>query len=91
MTSPPSSIDNVYNKMEGARLCPGLEVPMRKRLVIGCVCLLSAVVFFLLGCTEITFSIREDYLSNVTLFPAAGLALLGIAQFIKVMRLKLNW
>ena len=77
--------------MEGARLRPSLEVPMRKRLIIGAVCLASAVLVFLLGYTEITFSIREDYLNSAAIFPAALLALLGIAQFIRVMRLKYDW
>jgi hypothetical protein len=68
-----------------------LEVPMRKRLTIGVVLLLAAVIVFLLGFTEITFSIREDYLSNATIFPAALLALLGIAQIVKVVRFRRNW
>jgi hypothetical protein len=75
----------------GASTRPDLEVPMRKRLIIGVVLLLAAVVVFLLGFTEITFSIHEDYLSNATIFPAALLALLGIAQIIRVVRFRQNW
>jgi hypothetical protein len=63
---------------------------MRKRLIVGSVLLIAAVVVFLLGYTEITFSIREDYLSNATIFPATLLALLGIAQFIKVVRFRMS-
>ena len=63
---------------------------MRKRLIIGSVLLIAAVVVFLLGYTEITFSIREDYLSKATIFPAALLALLGFAQLIKVARFRIN-
>ena len=70
---------------------PGLEVSMRKRLILGGVCLISAVVVFLLGYTEITFSIRDDYASNAAIFPAAFLALFGLAHIIKVVRFKFNW
>ena len=63
---------------------------MRKRLVIGIVFFVASVVVFLLGYAEITFSIREDYMSSTAIFPATLLALIGITQFIKVMRLKNN-
>jgi hypothetical protein len=64
---------------------------MRNRLIIGVVLLLAAVTVFLLGFTEITFSIREEYLDNATIFPAALLALLGMAQIIRVVRFRRNW
>ena len=64
---------------------------MKKRLIIGIVLLLAAIIVYFLGFTEITFSIREDSLSTATIFPAAGLALLGIAQIVKVVRFRRNW
>ena len=75
----------------GACTRPGLESPMRKRLVVAVVCLSSAVVVFLLGYTEITISIRDDFMSNGVIFPAAALALLGLAQIIKVVRFRMSW
>jgi hypothetical protein len=63
---------------------------MRKRLILGSVLLVAAAVVFLLGYTEITFSIREDYLSTVAIIPAALFAFLGIAQFVKVVRFKIS-
>jgi hypothetical protein len=75
----------------GASMHADLEVPMKKRLIIGIVLLLAAIVVYFLGFTEITFSIRDDSLSTATIFPAAGLALLGIAQIIKVVRFRRNW
>ena len=63
---------------------------MRNRLILGAVYLLSAIVVFLLGYAEITFSVRDNFMSNATIFPAALLALLGIAQFIKVMRFRVS-
>ena len=75
----------------GASMHPDLEVPMKKRLIIGIVLLLAAIIVYFLGFTEITFSIREDSLSTATIFPAAGLALLGIAQIVKVVRFRRNW
>jgi hypothetical protein len=64
---------------------------MQKRLVVGIVFLVSALVVFLLGYTEITISIREDFTTNVSIFPAALLALLGLAQIVKVVRFKRSW
>ncbi len=64
---------------------------MRNRLIVGVVCLGLAGVIFLLGYTEITFSIREDFMSNVAILPVAVLALLGIVQIIKAVRIKSNW
>ena len=63
---------------------------MRKRLVLGVVYLLSAVVVFLLCYTEITFTVRENFMSNGVVFIAAMLALLGIAQFVKVARFRMS-
>jgi len=64
---------------------------MQKRLVIGVVLLVSAFIVFLLGFTEITISIREDFTSNVSILPALLLALLGIAQIVKVIRFRRSW
>ena len=64
---------------------------MQKRLVVGVVLLVSAIVVFLLGFTEVTITIREDFTTNVSVFPAALLALLGIAQIVKVVRFRRSW
>jgi hypothetical protein len=63
---------------------------MRKRLIVGSIFLVAAVVVFMLGYAEITFSVRDDFMSNGIIFPATLLALLGIAQFIKVVRFRMS-
>ena len=74
--------------MDGVYSLPGQEVTMRKRLVIGVVYLLSAIVVFLLCYAEITFTVRDNFMSNSAIFIAAMLALLGIAQFVKIARFR---
>jgi hypothetical protein len=90
MTVPPSLQDNGFKKTEELFSLSNQEVPMRKRLIIGVVYLLSAIVVFLLGYAEITFSIRDNFTGIGVIFPAAMLALLGIAQFIKVIRFRMS-
>lgn len=63
---------------------------MRKRLVIGVVYLLSAIVVFLLCYAKITFTVRDNFMSNGAIFIAAMLALLGIAQFVKIARFRMS-
>ena len=61
---------------------------MKKRLGLGVVYLLSAVIVFILCYAEITFTVRDNFMSNSAIFIAAMLALLGIAQFVKIARFR---
>ena len=63
---------------------------MKKRLGLGVVYLLSAVIVFVLCYAEITFTVRDNFMSNGVIFLAAMLAILGIAQFVKVVRFRMR-